>query len=672
VTMSVSRPARSVVKVGRASRQVRRLTHFGFGQSVTEWLSCSVLAGALISAVDAALIQRKRGIFTGGFLAADQLDRLSERVAFALLSVLSDAALASVLIVVAYALARRLGLRTTAARTLAVSCAAAPFLIADAFSYEMFRYLGDAFDLGLMFDLTGRSTGEILAVSSGHLMARFASVMIGAAGIAVLTLVVQRFFGGASTAVRTPWLLPAALLVVGGGAHLTARLQVPALDEALRRKPSGEVFGWAAESLTDFDRDGYGMLGRPPDPAPFDSSVYPYAIDWPGNGIDEDGIGGDLRPSAPYVEGGGPIRWRQRPPVVLIVLESFRADAVGARVNGRTVTPALDRLAAAGVSSSRAFSHNGYTAQSRFHLLTGSLAGLRGGTSLIDDFKFNGYDVGYISGQDDSFGGREFAVGMERADVAFDARSAPQLRYSTFSTAGSLAVPAAVVEDQIARFLARRDRAKPLFLYVNLHDTHFPYHHDGIEPLVSNVVLRPSDITPERASELRQVYLNTAANVDAAIGRILDAVQAHLGTAPGVIVTGDHGESLFDEGFLGHGYALNDAQTRVPLIVANLPLTIEEPFGQADLRDMIGSALEREATPGLPPVITASPSKAVFQYLGLLDRPRAIATVQGNSRASIDLRSLRRETGSGPQVDLIHRWESMILARHGAEGASQR
>ena len=99
-------------------------------------------------------------------------------------------------------------------------------------------------------------------------------------------------------------------------------------------------------------------------------------------------------------------------------------------------------IAAAGGAAPLAFSHNGFTYQSRFHLFSGSLAGVRGGRTLVDDFKGNGYRVGYFSGQDDSFGGPELAVGFDRADTFFDARSAPDRRYTQFSTPGSLAVPA--------------------------------------------------------------------------------------------------------------------------------------------------------------------------------------------------------------------------------------
>jgi hypothetical protein len=111
--------------------------------------------------------------------------------------------------------------------------------------------------------------------------------------------------------------------------------------------------------LTDFDRDGYGSPtcsgGRPTRPVRT-PRIYPYALEIPGNGIDENGVGGDLPADWPAVleppPAGGP--WRSVPDVVLIVLESFRADAIGATSDGRPVTPVLDAIAARGACRRRA------------------------------------------------------------------------------------------------------------------------------------------------------------------------------------------------------------------------------------------------------------------------------------------------------------------------------
>jgi arylsulfatase A-like enzyme len=336
----------------------------------------------------------------------------------------------------------------------------------------------------------------------------------------------------------------------------------------------------------------------------------------------------------------------------------------------------LDSLAAQGVRVDAAYSHNGYTAQSRHHLMTGSLAGLRGGTSLIDDFKAQGYAIGYFSGQDDSFGGAGLSVGAERADTMFDARQAKGERYSTFTTPGSLAVPASTVLNRVRGFLAAQSAEVPLFLYVNFHDTHFPYHHDGVPLTFTKTPLAESSIVPARREELRATYYNTAAYVDASIGELMNDVRQATGRSPAVVVVGDHGESLFDDTFLGHGYALNETQTRIPLIAAGIGLEIAVPFGQSDLRDAIGRALSG-GTPTAAPVVRDGGAKRVFQYLGIVDRPRQIALRGRDGRISYDFRSRQVclearpcRPASGLDTaerarfhDLVHYWESMVVAR---------
>jgi hypothetical protein len=214
-------------------------------------------------------------------------------------------------------------------------------------------------------------------------------------------------------------------------------------------------------------------------------------------------------------------------------------------------------------------------------------------------------------------------------------------------------------------------------LYLNFQDTHFPYYHGGIRPLINDMVLSQTQIRPERAQELRAMYLNTAANLDRAIGEVLETTRRVLGVEPAVIVTADHGESFFEEGALGHGFLLNDAQTRIPLIVTGLPIVIEEPFGQAALRDAIGAALARMLGETHSPVVKENPTGTVFQYLGTLDRPRQIALTSKHGRTMYDFRTglVHVGTGDWQRVDglssaeshaflqLVHFWESMMLAR---------
>ena len=656
------------------------------------WSFIALACAAAATLLDGILLQLRRDFFTGGFLSIDHVTGPVQAVAFVMASLITDFVVLGAIVLTTLWAGARARMQPKAAGLLAIIVALAPVVVADFVQYRLASYVGDAFDLGLMFDLSGRSPMEIVAVASDHLVPLAAWIGAGV----VVALVVWRVwlrYGprspmGAPAAwptSGTPSLLGAVsaclLLLVGGGVFsAVVRSSSDVLDNGLRRTPAGRLLGTAVIAATDVDDDGFGILGRPPDPALFDARVQPYASDVPGNGVDEDGIAGDLPAGGVrYEEVLPPLTaWPARPDVVLIVLESFRADAVGAEIAGKSVTPVLSELARHGVHVSQAYSHNGYTVQSRHHILSGSLAGFDVGT-LVGDFARNGYQTAYFSAQDDSFGGGQGAAGLLAAEVSYDARTDRARRYTTFTTAGSLAVPHSVLMERIEQFLAARTTDRPLFLYVNFHDTHFPYHHARIEPLVSNVMVPQGGIAPDAAVAVREMYLNTAANVDAAIGRLLERVRRAVGREPGVVVVSDHGESLFDENFLGHGYALNDAQTRIPLIVANLPLTIEEPFGQVDLRGVFRRAFATPAAGAMPHVVR-TPEKAVFQYLGAIERPAQIAFVSSMGRITYDIRDRKFQSRSGtwqsPErlndtereefLALVHTWERMILAKRTA------
>jgi arylsulfatase A-like enzyme len=646
------------------------------------WLQATVAAAGVATVLDAALLEQKKSFFTGGFLTAIHASTIAEATVFLLTSFLVDASLLGLFALAVLWATSGLRLTRHARLVMVAGGALTPLVIWSFISYSLLSYLGDAFDIDLMFDLTGRNPGEILAVSSSHLglPTLLATVAISSLGVVVWAV---NWLGARArrATVHVPWrlaIVAVGLFVTGFVLAGLSAATSDVLEDGLRRKGVGNTYTRLTAAITDFDGDGYGIGGRISDPAPFNSAIYPYALDIPGNGIDENGVGGDLPSAEPaYVERtAATTPWAHRPNVVLIVLESFRADVVGRELNGRPVTPVLDGLAREGVSSAQAYSHNGYTVQSRYHLFTGSLAGLRQDGSILDDFKRNGYETAYFSGQDESFGGPAAGVGFERADVSYDARQDRDRRYSTFTTAGSLAVSHRTVQERLEEFLASRDASRPLFLYLNFHDTHFPYHHRDIESLISEVAIAQRQITPSRREALFEMYLNTAANVDRAIGTALEAVTRAVGGPPAVVVTADHGESLFDEGFLGHGYALNEVQTRIPLIVRGLPMEIGEPFGQVDLRDALLDALARDDGEARPRIVRSA-GRTVFQYLGNIHKPRQIAFHDGAARVIYDFRNNRvtladrapvhpdtlEGSAAEPFLALVHYWERMMLAR---------
>ena len=148
-------------------------------------------------------------------------------------------------------------------------------------------------------------------MAGGHLVVPLAVLAGGLTATVAVAVFLQRRAaigrGGAAVVVRRTSLVLAAASAFAVGLVVTtaARVGSDTFDNGLMRTPGGQLLGRVVEIASDVDRDGYGWLGRPADPAPFDGRVYPYALDLPGNGIDEDGIGGDLPDDAGYAPATG-------------------------------------------------------------------------------------------------------------------------------------------------------------------------------------------------------------------------------------------------------------------------------------------------------------------------------------------------------------------------------
>jgi hypothetical protein len=645
------------------------------------WIILAIISATAITFIDSILLQRKLNYFTGGFLTVHYLREPADIMVFIANSIIADFGVTVLLVALALWFCNLVRLNFVASIITALVAATGPIIVIDFMSYRILDYMGDVFDVHVAYEIAGRSLNEIFVVSSAHLVLPM-FLMLGAIGI--LIIIIRK----ANVYWRMP--LPPSPAVVGLGALIggifliallvisTAIVSSESLKQGLRRKPSAKLFSIIGETLSDFDRDGYGLLHRPRDPDPFNKRIFPYAVEISGNGIDENGIAGDL-PAHSVTQSDDVIRasiWKSRPNVIMIVLESLRADLIGKKSGGKQITPVFNELARQGISTDLSFVHVGFTVPSRYHLFSGRLMPVRGGTTLIDDFKANGYEVAYFSAEDESFGGEIFDIGFERADVAYDARVEPHQRFTMFSSPGSIALPYDVIVEKVFDFLANRRGDKPLFLYVKFQDLHFPYNHSGIVPMLNGTALTRAEIKPERADDLWATYVNTAANVDYAAGEIIKAAKRFLmDTAPGIIVTADHGESLFDNGFLGHGFALNDIQTRVPFIVVNLPIIVKQPFGQTQLRAALNYALESETGESEAPVLTEDQAGYVFQFLGDIKRPRQIALRGASGRTIYDFRTDRVQISANSWKrpneltdneffafrDMVNLWERMII-----------
>jgi len=256
--------------------------------------------------------------------------------------------------------------------------------------------------------------------------------------------------------------------------------------------------------------------------------------------------------------------------------------------------------------------------------------------NLLGFLQKSGYQQSIISGQDESFGGMASKAGMKQEGVYyFDARTAIADRVFVSKEASSLRLSEERVVEQFKLRMGQLDFTRPQFIYLNFQAAHFPYSHPKMTKRTSQDLIPRSEINIENKQWLADTYWNAIANVDWAVGEVLAELEKyHVLNDSTIVILGDHGESLFDDGFLGHGHAINDAQTRIPLIINDPELVVHEAIGQVDVAEIVvRSALGLKKN-------WLDKDKPVFQLVGSLDRPVLIAHVRsGQGRIIFDFRS---------------------------------
>jgi choline-sulfatase len=248
-----------------------------------------------------------------------------------------------------------------------------------------------------------------------------------------------------------------------------------------------------------------------------------------------------------------------RPNVVLITLDTTRADRIGAYGYAAAATPHLDRLARDGARFALALSPVPLTLPAHASVMTGRHPyghGVRNngyfvlGTdvpTLAERFAAAGYDTAaFVSSfvLDRQFG---LARGFAHYDDALDPPRGTGNSLE-LERRGDRTVAAA------SAWLAARVSAPdtPYFLWVHLYDAHEPY-----DP--------PSAF---RSRFEHRAYDGEIAFQDALVGDLLARIGYGTARSPLVVVAGDHGESLGDHGESTHGLFVYDSALRVPLIIA--------------------------------------------------------------------------------------------------------
>ena len=274
--------------------------------------------------------------------------------------------------------------------------------------------------------------------------------------------------------------------------------------------------------------------------------------------------------------------------VVLITIDTLRADHVGCYGYKQIKTPNIDSLAADGVRFERAFAVVPVTLPSHSAMLTGTYPMLSG----MHDFSGNklsplqptlasvlrqaGYQTGAVIAAavlDSRFGLNQ---GFDFYYDHFDFNRLDEANLDQMERPGN------VVADVALDWLAKNSQEKFL-LWMHLYDPHSPYHPP--EPYSRDYADRPYD--------------GEIAFADEQVGRLIRFLKEkgiYKNTV--IVLCGDHGESLGEHGEKTHGFFIYNATMHVPLII-RLPQNagarvVADPVSLVDLMPTVLGAIGLE------------------------------------------------------------------------------
>ena len=282
----------------------------------------------------------------------------------------------------------------------------------------------------------------------------------------------------------------------------------------------------------------------------------------------------------------------RRPPpnVLLVTIDTLRADHVGAYGYSAAATPVLDELAHRGVRFASVESAAPLTGPSHATILTGQYPprhGVRenvsfllepGQTTLATRLRRRGYHTGAFVGAYPVAAGFGFGQGFDHFSEGLHAN--PGIGQGAER-------PANEVADAAVDWL--RAAAPPFFAWVHFYDPHAPY--------------APPPPFRERFAD--RPYDGEIAFTDEQLGRVVGALR-EAGHAEDtlVLVLADHGEGLREHEEAGHGILIYESTLRVPLIVSGpgVPrgLVVNDAVGTVDVVPTLLALLGLEAPADLP------------------------------------------------------------------------
>jgi len=247
------------------------------------------------------------------------------------------------------------------------------------------------------------------------------------------------------------------------------------------------------------------------------------------------------------------------PNVILITLDTTRADRMGFLGSDRGLTPNLDQLATQSVVFTRAYAQVPLTTPSHAALLTGTYpqfnhvedlgAPLRSDVPYLPDILHKrGYHTAALVGAyilDPKGAAPGFDRGFDLYNAGFRQRKPGEDRYKTVERR------AEEVANRALGWISRNPQG-PFFVWMHFYDAHDPY--DPPPPFKAKYVEAPYD--------------GEIAYTDSVVGSFIEVLRRHgLYQNTLIVIAADHGEAFGEHGEERHGMFLYDETIHVPLLV---------------------------------------------------------------------------------------------------------
>jgi arylsulfatase A-like enzyme len=285
--------------------------------------------------------------------------------------------------------------------------------------------------------------------------------------------------------------------------------------------------------------------------------------------------------------------------VIIVLVDSLRADQLRATGGVREVMPALEALAREGrvfTDCTTQASHTDYAAPAVFssHYPLRSRDVYRypkdptyPRVMIYDVLQALGWRTALFSSQNEEWGQIKDYMQTGGLDVYFHAKSAATPEQPAFSGT----VDDAVTIGESIQWI-ESDSEKPFFLYLNLQNSHLPYdvprgYSRPFGPHEIDFKITVGWFPQEKAETVKDVYADSLAYVDAQLDRLFRRLKERgIWDRTLVVVTGDHGEAFYEHGSAAHANGVYDEVVRVPLVLRAPGLRAERDGRPAQLIDV--------------------------------------------------------------------------------------